>query len=84
MNYEYLCKTCNKKWEESRSIDTRDEPTLQSCSCGKNGTIVRILNALSINYSGFKSPIRRAGSNWNDLLKKIKKGSGKDTTIETH
>lgn len=29
-------------------------------------------------------PIRRAGSEWNDRLKGIKKASGKDNTINTY
>lgn len=29
-------------------------------------------------------PIKRAGSGWNDILKGIKKASGKDNTIETY
>jgi hypothetical protein len=33
--------------------------------------------------SDSKTPLRRAGSGWNDVLKKIKKGSGRSNTIKT-
>lgn len=33
--------------------------------------------------SDSKTPMRRAGSEWNDRLKQIKKGSGRNNTINT-
>jgi len=33
--------------------------------------------------SDSKTPMRRAGSEWNDRLKQIKKGSGRVNTIKT-
>jgi hypothetical protein len=33
--------------------------------------------------SDSKTPLRRAGSGWNDVLKKIKKGSARSNTIKT-
>jgi hypothetical protein len=33
--------------------------------------------------SDSKTPMRRAGTEWNDVLKKIKKGSARSNTIKT-
>jgi len=38
--------------------------------------------APGLNYQGAITPIKRAGEHWNDVLKGVKKASGKDNTIE--
>lgn len=59
----------------------RDEPTLQPCpEC--QGDVYRTLETAGI-LSDSKTPMRRAGSEWNDRLKQIKKGSGRVNTINT-
>lgn len=59
----------------------RDEPVSQPCSeC--QGEIYRSLGIGGI-ASDSKTPMRRAGTEWNDRLKQIKKGSGRVNTINT-
>lgn len=40
------------------------------------------LSTPAFSGSGTKDNVSKAGSNWRDLLGKIKKGSGKDNTIK--
>jgi predicted nucleic acid-binding Zn ribbon protein len=40
------------------------------------------ITAPGLSYEGAVGPIKRAGTEWNDVLKGIKKASGKDCTIE--
>lgn len=44
--------------------------------------VVKVLSSPKF-ASNTMSNLRRAGSEWNDLLKGIKKASGKDNTIKT-
>lgn len=62
-------------------MSKRDEATQQPCpECG--GEVYRTLETGGL-VSDSKTPLRRAGSGWNDVLKKIKKGSGRSNTIKT-
>ena len=81
MTYDYYCDKCEKVWEESHSIADRDKPVGKPCPCEKNGTVKRGVCAPGLSYQGAVSPIRKAGSGWNDVLKGIKKASGKESNI---
>lgn len=85
MTYTYCCGECNTQWEDRYSINDRDIPTQNECPhCKFNGNVKRIIDfAPRISYSGAKTVLQRAGSGWNDVLTKIKKGSGKKAKIET-
>ena len=48
----------------------------------EDGVVKMAITAPGLNFDGAISPIRRAGTGWNDVLKGIKKASGKDNTIE--
>jgi len=62
-------------------MSKRDEATQEPCpECG--GEIYRTLETGGL-ISDSKTPLRRAGSGWNDVLKKIKKGSGRKNSIKT-
>lgn len=85
MIYEYECQECKHQFSKSLLIGERDKPLSECCpSCQKDGTVTRVFNSLAVSYSGFKSPVTRAGSGWNDVLKKIKAGSGRHNTIQTN
>ena len=83
MLYDYYCEQCNETWEESHLSADRDKPVGQPCPCGKSGTIKRGVCAPAI-VSDSIHPIKRAGNEWNDVLKGIKKASGKENTIDTY
>lgn len=72
-NYDYHCLKCENTEERFVTISKRDE-TLH-CSCGKSGELKRVVANPTISFDTI-NPIRRAGSGWNDVLKKIKKNSG--------
>lgn len=82
MIYDYYCDKCGKVWEETHSIANRDEPVGKPCPCEDGGTVKRGVCAPGLNYQGSLSPIKRAGSGWNDVLKGIKKAAGPKSTIE--
>lgn len=61
-------------------MSERDEPIKQPCpDCG--GEVYRTLETAGL-ISDSKTPMRRAGSEFNDRLKQIKKGSGRSNTIK--
>ena len=42
--YTYKCKSCGKTFEQFNSIENRDAPTLEPCTCEKGaGQIIRCL-----------------------------------------
>jgi len=66
---------------ENKSIDDRKVPTETPCShCG--GEVFQSLANTKLSMvSDYKTPLRRAGSEWGDVLKKVKSGSGRVNTI---
>jgi len=83
MTYDYKCTACEKEWEENLTISTRNEPCESPCPhCKTADAVIKLISPTRMSYDGAVSPIRRAGSGWNDMLKTIKKNSGKESTIE--
>lgn len=61
-------------------MSDRDEPLKQPCKdC--DGELYRTLETAGM-VSDSKSAMRRAGSEWQDRLKQIKKGSGRNNNIK--
>jgi len=84
MRYDYECLNCSHTWEETQGIQFRDEPVSLPCpNCNEKGSIRRVIGKLFISYAGSQTVLQRAGTNYNDLLTKIKKGSGRENSIET-
>lgn len=81
MTYDYYCDKCDEVWEEVHLSADRDKPVGKDCPCGEGGKVCRGVCAPSLSYQGSVSPIRKAGGEWNDLLKRIKKKSGSKSTI---
>jgi len=69
-------------WEETHTIDNRDEPVGKPCPCEDGGTVRRGVCAPGLNFQGSVGMIKRAGSGWNDVLKGINKAAGKQSKIE--
>lgn len=81
MLYTYECKGCGHSFEETLPVADRDDPTKKPCpKCGEC-TVVRNLHVPNL-VSGYGSTIGRTDSGWNDTLKRIKKASGRNNTIE--
>lgn len=85
MTYTYQCTSCMTVWDASYSMSERNFPLTQPCPhCKTADTVKKIITgAPRISYDGAQTVLQRAGSGWNDLLNKVKKGSGRKTTIET-
>ena len=80
-NYDFHCESCGHEFEENVPLVERDE--VRACpKCGKK-QVKRGVSAVKLSYTGFKDPISRAGSGWNDVLKGVKKASGRKNTIRT-
>lgn len=61
-------------------MSERDEPLSQPCQeC--QGELTRTFETGGF-VSDSKTAMRRAGTEWNDRLKQIKKGSGRSNTIK--
>jgi len=85
MTYDYKCTSCEKEWEENLTIATRNAPCDKPCPhCKQEKTVIKLVSPTRMSYEGAVSMQRRAGSGWNDLLGKIKKGAGRQSTIETY
>jgi len=80
-NYEFHCESCGEKFDHIVQFEERDDPV----ECPKCGNVKgkRQISAPSMSYAGAKSNLTRAGSGWNDMLKRVKKGSGRRNTIKT-
>ena len=82
MIYLYTCHACNAEWEENFPIDDRDKIVGDPCPHCEEGKISRGITAPGLNYGGAVSAIKKAGTEWNDVLKGIKKASGKNAKID--
>ena len=83
MTYNYHCLRCGAHFEKNIVIADRDAPLKKPCpSCKKKGQIERVFEAPSISYEGVVSDIKRAGSGWNDVLKRIDKYAGKKSAVD--
>ena len=85
MTYTYRCDACDHQWEDRLPMSDRDVPTTQPCvHCDCIDAVKRIIDfAPRISYDGAKTILQRAGSGWNDVLNKVKKGSGRHANMET-
>lgn len=89
MTYTFKCAVCNHEWDARMCMADMNVPCNQPCvSCMAEGkdTVKRIIrSAPRISYDGAQTILQRAGSGWNDVLKKIQKGSGRGArkTMET-
>ena len=65
-------------------MSNRKEPEQQPCpNCNNTECVEQTLTEAPKLVSDSKTAMRRAGSEWADRLKQIKKGSGRDNTIKT-
>lgn len=80
-NYDFKCQACEHEFTENVPIANRDD-SFACPQCGKK-KVKREVSAVKVSYSGFKENVTRAGSGWNDVLKKVKKASGRENSIRT-
>ncbi|ATV46353.1 hypothetical protein [Lake Baikal phage Baikal-20-5m-C28] len=78
--YAYKCKKCEHYFEKLVKMAERDDAINHPCpECA--GEIYRTMETAGL-ISDSMSITRRAGSEWADRLKYIKKSSGKVNTIK--
>lgn len=79
--YNFKCNGCKKEFEKFLSVSKRKEPCDIPCvECG--GEIVSFISgAPKLLYGGVKTP-QSAPDGFKDVLRTIKKGAGKESTID--
>jgi putative FmdB family regulatory protein len=83
MEYDYKCNKCGHEFSLNLPIAHRDAPTKQACpECGEKGMVVRTIVSAPISYKGAKSLSQRTPDGFKEVMRKIKKSSGKGCTID--
>lgn len=77
--YDYQCQGCGKQMTLRKSIADRHEP--ESNPCQECGSEIKMLVGCPKIVSGVKGP-GSAPDGFKDVLRTIKKGSGKENTID--
>ena len=77
--YDFICTKCKDEFEQNVPVARRDQ--IQCPKCGAPAGRKPAAPAFTMN--GKMSVQQRAGSGWNDVLKKVKAGAGKKNTIHT-
>lgn len=79
--YNYKCKECEHEFQEHLRMDDRKLPEESPCpECGKEDAVVLQIGAPKI-VRDQGSILGKTSQGWKDLVKHIKKGSGKGNTI---
>lgn len=74
MRYDYTCSSCNTQFELSCPIEDRNKAEGMPCPhCNSINTVTRDIGMLAITHDGVKTLQQRAGTEFNDILKAIKK-----------
>lgn len=81
MLYNYKCRECDHTFDKVLKMDDRKQPVEAPCpECGAEGSVYQVIGTPGF-ISDSKSTLTRAGSGWQDVLKKVKKASGRNNTI---
>lgn len=79
--YNYKCSECDARFTQSHMIADRKIPEEQICpECGADRTVTQVIGTPNF-VTDSKSTLTRAGGGWQDVLKKVKKASGRDNSI---
>jgi putative FmdB family regulatory protein len=79
-NYDYRCIKCGRIEERIVMISKKDDPS--TCTCEEKGEMKRLISIPPAVVHDTIHPIRRAGTEWNDVLKRIEKNSARENNIE--
>tara|TARA_E500000318_G_scaffold108680_2_gene120024 strand:- start:5386 stop:5643 length:258 start_codon:yes stop_codon:yes gene_type:complete len=85
MIYTFACDSCDGSFEVNVPIAENQKPLSQPCQlCGVKDKVYRVFDHSGFQHDMIGTHQKRAGSGWNDVLKSIKKASGKDNIIQTY
>lgn len=80
--YEFQCKSCNYEFTQILKIADRKIPCELPCpECGNENINSKISTPTLVTHVG--SVLSKTSNGWNDVLQKIKSGSGRGNTIHT-
>lgn len=79
--YSYRCRSCDHKFEKYQMMDDRKIPESEPCPNCEYYDVYQSVSTPRLLYTVDNS--LKTTSSFNDRMKEIKKGKGKDNTIET-
>lgn len=80
--YDYVCGSCNEAFTRIYKISERNTPTESPCpNCGQMKVSQKIGTPMTVTHVG--SILSKTSNGWNDVLQKIKSGSGRGNSIHT-
>ncbi len=81
--YAYRCNKCENVFERFLSLSRREEPLQEACpNCNEKNCVAQTLTKPPALVSDSRDIHSRAGSEFNNRLQQIKKGSGRRNTIK--
>lgn len=81
--YSFQCKSCEAVVDVKNNIINRDDPLKEPCpKCGTVGEMVRLLDSPNITSGTPMNYGSRLPDGFKDVLRHMKKGSGKHCTID--
>jgi len=86
MIYRYTCESCKRTFDQNLAMGNASAPLNNPCpNCGKSGYIYRDYSSVSLSYDlvDVRTRCKRAvGSDFGELLKRIHKGAGRNSTMQ--
>ena len=83
MIYTFACDNCDGSFEVNVPIAENQKPLSKPCQlCGVKGKVYRVFDSSGFQYEMINDFRKRAGSEWNDRMKTMKKMSGRNNYIE--
>jgi len=80
--YDYICNECLYSYTKLLKISERNIPTESPCpECGALTISQKIGAPKTVSQVG--STLSKTSNGWNDVLQKVKSGSGRGNTIRT-
>lgn len=81
--YEYNCSACDFTFTEVLKVDDRNQPIAEPCpDCHTVGSVTKAMASPRISYSVGDNIMAKAPDGFKDVLREIKKKSGRSSTID--
>jgi putative FmdB family regulatory protein len=72
-SYDYRCESCEKIWDDYKTVSTRDAPCKEKCPHCKKKKVVRHIGEFpSTATDSTLTADKKTGGQWNDLMHKMK------------
>ena len=72
-SYDYRCESCEKIWDDYKTVSARDEPCKENCPHCKKKKVVRHIGEFpSTATDSNLTANKKTGGQWNELMHKMK------------